>query len=158
MKSLSSVAIFLVVACLSTNARTSGDSAESWVGCYRVQIVHADPQLEVTSALLWPEQEMQMPRTFRLYSRTAFVYGGDEYKVVSDEGWGISFWHWSPSLITVGWGNGFVGYDIQWTGSGDVTRGLAFWTSDDALPAFVGDVEVRRIACDTSEPKQSHKP
>lgn len=156
MKILTSFAIVLMV-CVAAGAQTAGSSSDDWVGCYRIQVVHADPQLEVLAELLWPEPGLEMPRTFHLYSKTAFVDGGNEYKAVSDEGWLISYWQWSPGLITVGWGTGFVGYDIQWTGFGDVMPGIAFWTTDDAPPAFVGDIEIHRIACDTSPPMQSQK-
>jgi len=143
---------FLLLTCVAANAQASIDF-ESVVACYRLKVVDSDPQRELLESLFLVEHDFlfaDMPRHFRVVYNKKW---GNPFmpEPLDVEPWPFTTWEWGPGRVEIGWATGFVSYDLVLTGSDNILSGRAKWFSDDGSGEVVQDVEVRRVACDTTE-------
>jgi hypothetical protein len=150
MKSSIPVWLFAVVLVLPINGQATGTNApQELAGCYEMSVAPADAAKQ-----LWGK----LPRYFELLTKPAYerdrpvrTFGSSRSRT-----WLINVWQTKgENSASITWANGFVGYDLTLSKSGNALTAMVHPFSDEGATHPEFNVDARHFACKRRQAKIS---
>ena len=140
--------VYVLAVILSANLAMcqAHPAPSSFAGCYQLLVQK------------WASADAKkidfMPKRFQLKAQPVrdghFLAQNQDPKVRSNLS-GFSFWSVNGTGLYIVWADGFVGYGLQFVGSGRELHGTAKYFSDTERPRDAATVVIRHTQCEESE-------